>query len=116
MHECMRRLGGRRGARSPGWELRRIREDAGLSGSQVARHAVVEGTKFGQARPNARLLTLGMATYNFGYNVAFATLVLFAQDRLGLSSTGFGILLAVAGRCWPWVEPLGAGSPRGCML
>ncbi|GGR74938.1 hypothetical protein GCM10010197_47470 [Nocardioides luteus] len=42
-----------------------------------------------------RFLTLGMGTYNLGYNIAFAILVLFAQDALGLHDQGFGILLAM---------------------
>lgn len=41
-----------------------------------------------------RWLAMGMGLYNFGYNVAFSTLVLFAQERLHVSNTGFGLLLA----------------------
>jgi len=70
--------------------------------------AVRDGVRFLLGHPGLRLLTLGMATYNLGYNVAFATLVLFAQDRLGLSAQGFGVLLAmlaVGGILGGWIAP-----------
>lgn len=55
-----------------------------------------EGVDFLARHAQLRTLTLGMASFNLGYNVAFAPLVLFVQDRLGLSNLGFGILIAVA--------------------
>ncbi|MBO0729611.1 MAG: MFS transporter, partial [Acidimicrobiaceae bacterium] len=61
----------------------------------TVKHAVAEGVRYLIGHGVLRLLTIGMATYNLGYNVAFATLVLFSQDRLDLSSQGFGILLAM---------------------
>ena len=68
--------------------LRAIRE--GLS--YVARHAEL------------RLLTIGMATFNFVYNLAYSTLVLFAEEQLHITESGYGLLLAAAG-----VGGLGAG-------
>jgi MFS family permease len=78
------------------------------STGQPVRHAVTEGVRYLVQHPGLRLLTLGMATYNLGYNVAFATFVLFAQDRLNLASEGFGVLLAmlaVGGIGGGWLGP-----------
>lgn len=74
----------------------------------TVKHAVAEGVRYLTGHGVLRLLTIGMATYNLGYNVAFATLVLFSQDRLDLSSQGFGILLAmlaVGGIVGGWLGP-----------
>jgi MFS family permease len=74
--------------------------------SQPVRRAVAEGVSYLVRHPGLRLLTLGMASYNLGYNVAFATFVLFAQDRLSLGPKGFGVLLsmlAVGGIVGGWV-------------
>jgi len=77
--------------------------------------ALVEGVKYLATHAELRALTFGMAAYNLGYNTAFATLVLFAQDRLGLSAKGFGILLgtlAVGGLVGGWAAPLVARHLR----
>lgn len=55
---------------------------------------VREGVAFVVRDHKLRWLALGMGCYNFAYNVAFSTLVLFALDRLGVSDAGFGLLLA----------------------
>lgn len=55
-----------------------------------------------------RRLTFGMGAYNFGWNLGFATLVLFAQDKLGLGAVGYGILLAsgaIGGVLAGWLTP-----------
>ena len=57
--------------------------------------AVKDGVVYLVRHAGLRLLTIGMGTYNLGYNIAFATLVLFAQDRLDLGARGFGLLLAM---------------------
>lgn len=70
--------------------------------------SVRDGVAFLASHRQIRLLTLGMTAYNFGYNLAFATLVLFTQDRLGLGEAEFGILLAVAaagGLLGSWLAP-----------
>jgi MFS family permease len=75
---------------------------------QRIRHAVWAGVRYLAAHRELRLLTLGMATYNLGYNVAFATFVLFAKHRLGVSDRGFGLLLttlAVGGIAGGWIGP-----------
>jgi MFS family permease len=57
---------------------------------------IQEGVRFLLGHMELRRLTFGMASFNLGYNVAFAPLVLFLQSRLGLESLGFGVLLALA--------------------
>lgn len=57
--------------------------------------SVADGISFLARHPELRGLTLGMASFNLVYNLAYATLVLFAQERLGLSDRGFGMLLAM---------------------
>jgi len=88
--------------------LRSLGRPANAESGQRVSHAVRDGVRFLVGHPGLRLLTVGMATYNLGYNIAFATLVLFAQDRLGLSAQGFGILLAMlalGGILGGWVAP-----------
>ena len=41
-----------------------------------------------------RVLALSMGAYNFGYNVAIATFVLYAKDVLRVVDAGYGVLLA----------------------
>ncbi|MGY0539762.1 MFS transporter [Nocardioides sp. YJ-D4] len=77
-------------------------------GAQPVHHAVRDGVLYLVRHPGLRLLTFGIGTYNFGYNIAFAILVLFAQDTLGLRDQGFGILLAmlaVGGAVGGWLGP-----------
>lgn len=67
-----------------------------------------EGVSFLARQRELRGLTLGMASFNLVYNLAYATLVLFAQERLGLNERGFGILLgmlAVGGLLAGWLSP-----------
>lgn len=63
--------------------------------------------------PELRTVTLGMASYNLGYNVAFATLVLYAQDVLNLGTLGFGLLIAsgaLGGIAGGWLAPRISGA------
>lgn len=73
--------------------LRHVARPATPPGTRLASE-VREGVMFVARHAELRALTLGMAAYNLGYNVAFAPLVLFAQDRLHLSNLGFGALVA----------------------
>jgi MFS family permease len=41
-----------------------------------------------------RVLALSLGAYNFGYNLAIATFVLYAKDVLGVADAGYGVLLA----------------------
>lgn len=70
--------------------------------------SVADGISFLARHRELRGLTLGMASFNLVYNLGYATLVLFAQDRLGLDERGFGILLAmlaVGGLLAGWLSP-----------
>lgn len=70
--------------------------------------ALAEGVRFLWKHPDLRALTIGMGSYNLAYNIAYATLVLFAQDKLHLSDRGFGFLLAtqaVGGLIGAWLAP-----------
>ena len=70
--------------------------------------SLVEGVRYLAQHRDLRALTLGMGSFNLVYNLAYAPLVLFAQDRLGLSDRGFGILLAmlaVGGLLGAWLAP-----------
>lgn len=72
------------------------------------RQALRDGVRFLATHRELRTLTLGMGAYNLVYNIAYATLVLFAQDRLALSDRAFGVLLAmlaVGGLLGAWIAP-----------
>ncbi len=58
--------------------------------------SVREGLGYLVRHGELRRLTIGMATFNFIYNVAFSTLVLFARDRLHVPEGWFGALLATS--------------------
>lgn len=87
--------------------------------------SVRDGVSFLVHHRELRGLTLGMASFNFAYNLAYATLVLFAQERLGLDERGFGVLLgmlAVGGLLAGWLSPRLSGRVStlkvyaGCLL
>jgi MFS family permease len=70
--------------------------------------AIRAGVSFLARHRELRALGLGMAAYNFGFNLAFAPFVLFAQDRLGVTDFGFGLLvasMAVGGIAGGWLAP-----------
>lgn len=70
--------------------------------------AVRDGVAFLFRNRDLRLLTFAMAAYNLGYNVAMATLVLFAQDHLGVRNLGYGLLvgaMALGGVIGGWIAP-----------
>ncbi|GAB2752613.1 hypothetical protein GCM10027039_08290 [Terrabacter koreensis] len=58
--------------------------------------SVREGLSYLARHGELRLLTIGMAVFNFVYNLAYSTLVLFARERLQVTETGFGFLLAAS--------------------
>ena len=87
--------------------------------------SVADGISFLARHRELRGLTLGMASFNLVYNLGYATLVLFAQERLGLDERGFGILLAmlaVGGLLAGWLSPRLSGRVStlrmyaGCLL
>ena len=64
------------------------------------RQDMVEGIRWLAAHPPMRTLALTIFTFNVTYGVAWAVLVLYAIDRLGMSEIGFGLLttaMAVGG-------------------
>lgn len=80
------------------------------NGAQPERlvQAVRNGVSYLFHQRELRQLTFAMAAYNLGYNVAFATLVLFAQDHLGVSDIGYGVLIAamaLGGVAGGWIAP-----------
>jgi Na+/melibiose symporter-like transporter len=88
--------------------LRLGRPSATRDHAQSLGTSVGEGVRFLFRHRELRALTLGMASFNFVYNLAYATLVLFAQERLDLDDRGFGILLAmlaVGGLLAAWLSP-----------
>lgn len=58
--------------------------------------SVREGLAYLGRSAELRRLTVGMAMFNFVYNVSFSTLVLFARDRLHVPEAWFGALLAAS--------------------
>lgn len=82
-------------------------EPEGASRQRI-RTAIWDGLRYLFAHAELRALALGMAAYNLSYNIAFATLVLFAQDELNLGDLGLGILIAVmavGGIAAGWLAP-----------
>jgi len=53
---------------------------------------LVEGFQWLRAHPPMRTLALTIFAFNVTYGAAWAVLVLYARDRLGMSSVGFGLL------------------------
>ena len=81
--------------------------------------SVREGLGYLSRHPELRTLTIGMGAFNFVYNLAYATLVLYAKDRLQVSEQGFGFLLAsaaVGGLLAGYLVPKIGRSPRASTL
>ncbi|KAA1426306.1 MFS transporter [Nocardioides antri] len=54
---------------------------------------IVEGFRWSMRHPAMRALNLQIVTFNVTYGAAFAVLVYYAQERLGLGPGGYGALL-----------------------
>jgi MFS family permease len=63
---------------------------------QNLRSAVREGFAYLFGSRQLLLLSLCLTAYNVGYNLANATLVLYAKDRLHVNDLGFGLLIAAS--------------------
>jgi MFS family permease len=59
------------------------------------RRDVAEGMRFTWRNPAVRTLTLAIVTFNITYGAAWAVLVLYADERLGLGPVGYGALITV---------------------
>lgn len=57
-------------------------------------HDIAEGFRWSMRHPAMRALNLQIVTFNVTYGAAFAVLVYYAQERLGLGAGGYGALLA----------------------
>lgn len=57
---------------------------------------ILEGVRFAWRQPAVRTLVLTLATFNVTYGAAWAVLVLYARDRLGLGEVGYGLLTTVS--------------------
>ncbi|MBG6138332.1 MFS family permease [Longispora fulva] len=57
------------------------------------RATIAEGLTYLLRHPVLRSLALGMTGYNLGYNLAAATLILYAQDILHINTASYGLLL-----------------------
>ncbi|WP_424709572.1 MFS transporter [Kitasatospora acidiphila] len=58
--------------------------------------AIRVGLRHLHSTPELRLLAATLATYNYAYNIAFATFVLYATRILHVEDAGYGLLLATA--------------------
>lgn len=63
---------------------------------QGVRAAVREGFAYLFRNHELVVLALCLTVFNVGYNLAYATLVLFAKQSLGVNSFGFGVLIAAS--------------------
>jgi predicted MFS family arabinose efflux permease len=57
---------------------------------------IAEGFRWALRHPAVRTLVLTIFTFNITFGAAWAVLVLYAKERLGLSSVGYGLLTAAA--------------------
>ena len=60
------------------------------------RKDLVEGIRWLVANPPVRTLALTILVFNITWGCAWAVLVLYAQERLGLGAVGFGLLTTVS--------------------
>jgi MFS family permease len=59
-------------------------------------HDVAEGVRWTVRHPAVRTLVLTILIFNVTFGAAWSVLVLYAQQRLGLGSIGFGLLTTVS--------------------
>lgn len=64
-----------------------VRERSSLLGSEIA-----EGIRWVRSNPPVRTLILTIFTFNVTFGAAWAVLVLWAKERLGVGAVGFGLL------------------------
>jgi predicted MFS family arabinose efflux permease len=60
------------------------------------RHDVAEGFRWAARHPAVRTLTLTIFIFNITFGAAWSILVLYAKERLGMGSVGFGLLATSA--------------------
>ncbi|MFZ2013627.1 MAG: MFS transporter [Nocardioides sp.] len=93
----------------------------------VGRHVrqdIAEGVRWLVRNPSVRTLAITILSFNVSWAAAWAVLVLYSTEVLGLGSVGFGLLTTAAAAggivstsCYGWLErhiPLGV-LMRGCL-
>ncbi|GGN29015.1 MFS family permease [Actinoplanes campanulatus] len=68
----------------------------GRTGSPNVRREIVEGFRWVLHHPPVRTLCLTILIFNLAFGAAWAVLVLYARDRLGLGDFGFGLITTVS--------------------
>jgi len=66
--------------------------DAGPGGIASVWRELVEGFRWLRAHPAMRTLALTVVAFNVTFGAAWSVMVLYAGDRLGMDSVGFGLL------------------------
>ena len=66
------------------------------SESRHLRREIAEGVRWVLHHPAVRTLVLTILTFNITFGAAWSVLVLYARQRLGLGSVGFGLLTSTA--------------------
>jgi MFS family permease len=74
-------------------------------------HDLVEGFRWLTAHPPMRTLALTVVAFNVTYGAAISVLVLYAGDRLGMDSVGFGLLTTASA-----IGGIVVGTPIGGLL
>src|SRR4051794_10687482 len=74
----------------------RAADAAGNVERRRVRHDVAEGFRWTVHHPAVRTLTLTIFIFNIPFGAAWSILVLYAKDRLGMGSVGFGLLTTSA--------------------
>lgn len=80
------------------WLVTRVATDLGDAASEQAGEMrnilgeMVEGVRWLMAHPPMRTLALTIVAFNVTFGAAWAVLVLYANERLGMDAVGFGLL------------------------
>lgn len=69
--------------------------DLAAARSRHIRHDIAEGVRWVRHHPAVRTLVLTIFSFNITFGAAWAVLVLYATQRLGLGEIGFGLLTTV---------------------
>lgn len=69
--------------------------DVAPSGTRSSRREIAEGARWLWNHPPVRTLTIMIVSFNVTFGAAWSILVLYALERLGLGSLGFGLLTTV---------------------
>lgn len=93
------------------WRIGTPRSDMAASGERHLRREIADGIRWLLHHRAVRTLALVMVTFNVTFGTAWAVMVLYATRHLGMSETGYGLLItstAVGGllsaACYGWLE------------